>query len=65
MTRIWKASVFMNIVDTYGYVPYFKSGLAAIEGETDFYPPYDSDAAIYDDLYLELTDAVSKLNPAG
>jgi hypothetical protein len=65
MTRIWKASVFMNIVDTYGYVPYFKSGLAAIEGETDFYPPYDGDAAIYDDLYLELTDAVNKLNPAG
>jgi hypothetical protein len=65
MTRIWKASVFMNIVDTYGYVPYFKSGLAAIEGETDFFPPYDSDAAIYDDLYLEITDALSKLNPAG
>ena len=65
ITRIWKASVFMNIVDTYGDVPYFKAGLAAIEGQTDFYPAYDSDAAIYDDLYLEIKDALSKLDPAG
>ena len=65
MTRIWKAEVFMNIVDTYGNVPYFKTGLAAIEGQTDFFPPYDDASAIYDDLYLELKDAISKLNPAG
>jgi hypothetical protein len=52
MVRIWKAQVFMQIVDTYGNVPYFKTGLAAIEGETAFYPAYDDDAAIYDDLYL-------------
>jgi len=65
ITRIWKASVFMNIVDTYGDVPYFKTGLAAIEGESAFFPTYDSDAAIYDDLYLEITDALSKLDPAG
>jgi hypothetical protein len=65
MTRIWKAEVFMNIVDTYGDIPYFKTGLAAIDGESAFFPPYDSDAAIYDDLYLEITDALSKLDPAG
>ena len=65
ITRIWKASVFMNMVDTYGDVPYFKTGLAAIEGQTAFFPPYDSDAAIYDDLFLEITDALSKLDPAG
>jgi|WetSurMetagenome_2_1015567.scaffolds.fasta_scaffold00288_8 hypothetical protein len=65
ITRIWKAEVFMNIVDTYGNVPYFKTGLAAIEGETAFFPAYDDDAAIYDDLYIEIKDALSKLDPAG
>jgi hypothetical protein len=65
IVRIWKAQVFMQIVDTYGNVPYFKTGLAAIEGETAFFPAYDDDSAIYDDLYLEITDALSKLNPAG
>ena len=65
ITRIWKAEVFMNLVDTYGNVPYFKTGLAAIEGQTDFFPPYDDASAIYDDLYLELKDAISKLDPAG
>jgi hypothetical protein len=33
-------------------VPYFGAGLAYIEGQTAFFPAYDSDAAIYDDLYL-------------
>ena len=65
IVRIWKAQVFMQIVDTYGNVPYFKTGLAAIEGETAFFPAYDDDSAIYDDLYLEITDALSKLDPAG
>jgi hypothetical protein len=65
MVRIWKAQVFMNIVDTYGNVPYFNAGKAYIEGSTSFYPVYDDDALIYDDLYLELKDAISKLNPAG
>jgi hypothetical protein len=65
ITRIWKAQVFMNIVDTYGNVPYFKTGLAGIEGETAFFPAYDDASAIYDDLYLEIKDALSKLDPAG
>jgi hypothetical protein len=65
IVRIWKAQVFMQIVDTYGNVPYFKTGLAAIEGETAFFPVYDDDSAIYDDLYNEIKDALSKLDPAG
>ena len=65
MVRIWKAQVIMAIVDHYGDVPYFNAGLAYIEGEKAFFPPYDDDAAIYDDLYLEIKDAVSKLDPAG
>jgi len=65
IARIWKAEVFMNIVDTYGNVPYFGAGKAYIEGQTAFFPSYDDDAAIYDDLYLEITDALSKLDATG
>jgi hypothetical protein len=65
ITRIWKAQVFMNLVDTYGNVPYFKTGQAAAEGSTAFFPVYDDASAIFDDLYAELKDATSKLDPAG
>ncbi len=65
ITRIWLARVFMDIVDHYGNVPYFNAGLAAIKGEAYFYPPYDDDEEIYDDLYLQLKDAISKLDPNG
>jgi hypothetical protein len=64
MTRIWKAFVFMDIVDHHGDVPYFDAGIAT-EGEAYFYPAYDDDAAIYDDLYTEITDALAALNPSG
>src|SRR5688572_26773279 len=61
MIRIWKAQAFMSLVDTYGDVPYFESG-KAVSGLV-YFPPYDDDAAIYDDLYNEITDAVAKLDP--
>jgi hypothetical protein len=65
ITRIWKVQVFMNLVDHYGNVPYFNAGLAAISGQEFFFPAYDDASAIYDDLYAELKDAISKLNPNG
>jgi hypothetical protein len=65
MTRIMKAMVYMSIVDHYGSVPYFDAGNAYIEGTSAFYPAYDNASDIYDDLYLEITDALSKLNIAG
>lgn len=65
MTRIMKAYVFMNIVDHHGDIPYFNAGLAAIEGEAYFFPDYDDDEAIYEDLYNEITEAVANLDPAG
>ncbi len=65
ITRIWKAQVFMNIVDHYCDVPYFDAGLAAINGEEYFYPVYDDDEAIYDDLYNELHEAIANLDPSG
>lgn len=63
ITRIWKAQVFMNIVDHYGDVPYFDAGYAYIKGEEYFYPKYDDDARIYDDLYKELKEAIAALDP--
>lgn len=60
MIRIWKAQIFMGLVDAYGDVPYFEAGKAVSEGV--FYPKYDDDALIYDDLYKELKEATAALN---
>lgn len=62
MIRIWKAQVFMGLVDAYGDVPYSEAGKAVSDGL--FYPKYDDDAAIYDDLYKELKEAVADLSAA-
>jgi hypothetical protein len=63
MIRIWKAQIFMGLVDAYGDVPYSEAGRAVSDGL--FYPKYDDDAAIYEDLYKELKEAVAALNAGG
>jgi hypothetical protein len=63
MIRIWKAQVFMGLVDAYGDVPYSEAGKAVLDGT--FYPKYDDDAAIYDDLYKELKESIAALNAGG
>lgn len=63
MLRIWKAQIFMGLVDNYGDVPYSEAGKAV--SQTIFYPKYDDDAAIYADLYKELKEATAALNPSG
>ena len=63
MLRIWKAQTFMGLVDAYGDVPYFDAGKAV--SDNIFYPKYDDDAAVYDDLYKELKAAIAALNPGG
>ena len=62
MLRIWKAQVFMGLVDEYGDVPYFEAGKAVSEGI--FSPVYDDDAAIYEDLEKEIREATAALNPS-
>jgi hypothetical protein len=62
MIRIWKAQVFMGLVDEYADVPYTEAGKAVSGGV--FYPKYDDDAAIYDDLYKEIKESVAALNPS-
>lgn len=59
--RIWKAYVFMTLVDTYGDVPYSNAGKAYLEA--NFYPTYDKDEDIYNDLYAELKAATAALDP--
>ena len=45
MIRIWKAQVFMGMVDAYGDVPYSEAGKAVTD--VLFFPKYDDDAVIY------------------
>lgn len=63
MIRIWKAQIFMGLVDSYGNIPYTEAGKAVSTGV--FFPVYDDDAEIYDDLYNELKGAIAALNPGG
>lgn len=62
MLRIWRAQVFMMLVDSYGDVPYTEAGKAV--SDAIFYPKYDDDAAIYDNLYAEIKAALAAFNPA-
>jgi hypothetical protein len=62
MMRIWKAYLNMTLVDTYGYVPYSEAGKGA---SGSFFPVYDEDEVIYDDLYNEIKSATDALNPSG
>jgi hypothetical protein len=61
MIRIWKAQTFMGVVDAYGDAPYFEAVKAVSDGI--FFPKYDDDAVIYDDLYTEIKSAVASLDP--
>ena len=60
MIRIWKAQVFMGMVDAYGDVPYSEAGRAV--SDVLFYPKYDDDATIYADLYKELKESITALS---
>jgi hypothetical protein len=63
MTRIIQASAFMLLTDSYGSIPYKEGGA----GVTDqiFFPKYDTQEFIYNDLIKELTEASAALNPSG
>ncbi|MEO7046485.1 MAG: SusD/RagB family nutrient-binding outer membrane lipoprotein, partial [Ferruginibacter sp.] len=65
MIRIWKAQVYMGLVDEYGDVPYSQAGKAVSDSNSIFFPKYDDDVAIYADLYKEIKESLAALNPAG
>lgn len=60
MARIWRAYVFMVLVDTYGDVPYFEAGKAFLEGIN--LPKYDDQKVIYDDILKELEEGTKALD---
>ena len=63
MARIFQAYAFMILTDEYGSVPYFEGGA----GFTDqiFFPKYDQQEQIYNDIIKELTEATGALNSSG
>jgi hypothetical protein len=60
MARILQAYAFMILTDEYGEIPYFEGGI----GYTDqiFFPKYDPQKNIYDDIIKELTEASAALS---
>jgi hypothetical protein len=60
--RMWRAFVYMNIVDAHGDIPYFDA-LRADEGPQYYRPKYDDAQAIYTDLEKEIREAVAALDP--
>ena len=63
MMRLWKALIFMNLVDTHGHVPYSEAGRAYLD--QIYLPRYEDDAEIYEDLYKEIKEATAALNNSG
>lgn len=63
MARIYQAFSFMILTDEYGDIPYLQGGA----GYTDqvFFPAYDKQQDIYNDIIKELTEAGAALNATG
>jgi hypothetical protein len=63
MARIFQAYAFMVLTDSHGEIPYTEGGA----GYTDqiFFPKYDTQQDIYNDIIKELTEASAALNAAG
>lgn len=59
--RIWRAFVYMNIVDRHGDIPYFDA-IRADEGPQYYRPKYDDAQEIYLDLEKEIREAVAALD---
>lgn len=63
MTRIIQAFAFMVLTDDYGSIPYFEGGIGY--SQQVFFPTYDSQEVIYEDIIKELTEATAALNLSG
>jgi len=56
--QLIRAYVFSLLVDYYGDVPYFESN----EGSANPTPAYDNGQAIYQDLFVQIDDAIANLS---
>jgi hypothetical protein len=63
MARIFQAHAFMVLTDTYGDIPYAEGG--AGYSDALWFPVYDAQQTIYNDLIKELTEASAALNATG
>lgn len=59
--RIYRVYLMSIITDTYGDAPFSEDGLGFLEGK--FNPKYDKQEDIYNAFFLELEDAVNKIDP--
>ena len=59
--RIYRVHLMSIITDTYGDAPFSEAGLGFLEGK--FNPKYDKQEDIYNAFFLELEDAVNKIDP--
>jgi hypothetical protein len=61
IARIMRALIMERITDLYGDVPYFKAGLGYYD--KDYFPQYDKQQDIYNDMLKEVGEAVANLDP--
>ena len=59
--RIYRVYLMSIITDTYGDAPFSEAGLGFLEGK--FNPKYDKQEDIYNAFFLEMEDAVNKIDP--
>lgn len=62
IARIMRALIMERITDLYGDVPYFKAGLGYYD--KDYFPQYDKQQDIYNDMLKEVSESVANLDPA-
>lgn len=62
IARILRAFIFSRITDLYGDTPYFEAGKGYHDFE--FTPSYDPQEEIYNDMFMELDEAVEQFDPA-
>ena len=59
VARILKAFFFWHMTDRWGPIPYTQS----LQGRENFKPAYDTQEAIYTDLFKELKEAAAQITP--
>ncbi len=59
--RMLRVFVFQRLTDMYGDLPYFEAGLGFLRG--NIAPAFDTQEAIYADMFKELEQAVAMLDP--
>jgi hypothetical protein len=62
IARLMRALILQRITDLYGDVPYANAGLGYYGGV--YFPVYDKQQEIYNDLLAQIEDAATKLDPA-